>query len=418
MEICDPKHCTGCMCCANICNKGAISAINDEQGFLRPHINQKLCVDCGRCSFVCPSNNNPKLTLMKQTNIIYPKVLAAWTNNKIYREVCTSGGIATELAKYIIDCKGSVFGAAYGDGFAVKHIKVDQISSLDRIMGSKYVQSNIDDIYIEIKELLLDSRRVMFIGTPCQVAGITNYCLASGLNMDNLFTIDILCHGAPSPLIFSEYISLIEETYGKCIKSINQRKKCKSWLTYATEIVFEDNSKLIEYKEQNQYTEGFFSNLFLRPSCYSCPFASTDRVGDITLGDFWGYIETNSQDKDTDKGISLVMINTEKGNILFNAIRSNVICFERPIEEAVNGNPTLSGPSSVNPKYTDFWSDHKISCFKDLFNKYCKPSKIKWEEVSRYVSIHYTNTPELLKKFLRRYYYYIKNPFKNKYLRH
>ena len=180
-------------------------------------------------------------------------------------------------------------------------------------------------------------------------------------------------------------------------------------------ILFEDESKLIEYKEQNQFTAGFFNNIFLRPSCYTCSYANTERVGDITLGDFWGYIETSDLDRDTDEGISMVMINTENGAHAYNGILRHIYSFQRTIQEAVDGNPTLSAPSSKGVEYDAFWRDINNYSVEEVLDKYCKPSKIIWDEVARYVLIHHNKCPGVIKRVLRLYYFSGNHLFKNHY---
>ena len=229
MIICENDLCTGCMSCMNICGENAIIPKKDDQGFIRPLIDYEKCKKCMRCVKTCPVNR----TSGKRGHFFNTQVYAAWTKDDDLRKKGTSGGIATGLAKSIIEQNGVVWGAAYTDNFKVQHVCIDDFESLKDLTGTKYVQSDIGEAYRNIQEQLKRNIKVLFIGTPCQVSGLQSFLRNAGCGTTNLLTVDILCHGVPSPLIFTNYVNYIEKKYNKKIRKINQRGKKKSWFTYS-----------------------------------------------------------------------------------------------------------------------------------------------------------------------------------------
>ena len=355
--ICDKSKCTGCFACYNICPKNAIEMIEDENGFLYPEIDNKKCINCGLCKKVCPSLN--------EVDKKYPqKCFAAYSKNKDIRNKSTSGGIATVLSQEIINDGGVVYGSAFTDKCCVEHIRVTQIEDLHQLQGSKYVHSYIKDCYKNVKTDLKD-KTVLFIGTPCQIAGLKKYLMK---DYDNLLLIDIICHGVPSQKYLQEEVKRI-------VGNINvDRVNFRNGNTYGLYPI-KDNKILNGSDIQNSpYSDAFMSGISLRENCFSCSYAGANRISDITIGDFWGLDKSSIFYKDKENGVSVIFINTEKGAKYFNIINNLFEIESRPIEEAIIGNTQLMHPVVKNKNVDKF----RKLCNKYNFEKaYKKVTKIK-----------------------------------------
>ena len=365
-QVCDINKCTGCSACMQICPKKCIKMLPDKQGHIISVIDEQQCINCEQCVKTCPVNNPPAFNYPKQC-------YAAWAKNEDVRTSCASGGISTLLSEYIINNGGIVYGCASLKELKFKHIRIDNIKDLELLKGSKYVYSNCEYVYKNIKQDLSDNKKVLFIGTPCQNAGILNYI---GENK-NLYTVNLICHGVPSQQMLKENISNkidISNISSVSFRENNDFKiKCND-LEKRT-ITICDFSKI---RWENCYYEGFFRQLTFRKSCYSCLFAKSRRIGDITLGDFWGIGKKEKFEHSTKNGCSVCLINTDKGQNIFNNIKDNVEYYERNVNEAVEGNDQLRYPSKkgYNKIFFDFLypkiSFDKailISCF-ERFLKY------------------------------------------------
>ena len=349
--------CTGCAACANRCEKKAISMQPDEKGFLRPQIDQSLCVDCGLCRKVCPQNER---VAPSQEG----KVYAALAVDDKLRAQSSSGGIFSLLAEKTIQNGGVVFGAAMGDDLHVRHVAVASKQDLARLRGSKYVQSEIGDCYRQAKESLEKGKEVLFSGTPCQIDGLKHFL---GKSYDKLLTVDILCHGVPSPAVLQKFVESKESSTRKKVVGLNFRDKDPGWQGFSTTLFLDDGTKEID----NSYYYFFVGDYCLRDSCSNCLYASAHRIGDFTLGDFWGYRETGPEHiEDDDLGISLLFINNDKGNAALNAIRDKIDRAPRRIEETVKGNPLLSHPFPAHKRSAEFWNDFPSLSWDELVEKY------------------------------------------------
>lgn len=356
-QVCIPVFCTGCADCANSCPKAAITMAADEKGFLRPAIAQDLCVDCGLCKKLCPQNE--RLAPVREG-----KIYAALAVSDEVRAKSSSGGIFSLLAEKTLREGGVVFGAAMDGNLRVRHMMADTEEKLDLLRGSKYVQSEIGDSYKQAKECLEQGRPVLFSGTPCQVDALQHFL---GKEYEKLLTVDILCHGVPSPAVLRKFIESREQAAGKKVVKINFRDKDPGWSAFSTTLFFEDGTKEID----NSYFYFFVRNYCLRESCSHCLYSSTKRVGDITLGDFWGYKESAPEHiEDDDLGISLVSVNTEKGAAAFRAVKTKLDCAPRGIEEATKGNPVLVHPCAHHERSAEFWEDFPALGWDALVEKY------------------------------------------------
>ncbi len=315
------KKCTGCAACCNTCPVDAIAMIEGHNTFLYPHIDESKCINCGRCEKICIVNNLKK-------NNIKPKKMYAFRACEDIRMKCSSGGVFPILANQIIENGGYVCGAAFDEDFHLKHILVSDKESLRKLYLSKYVQSNIGAIYKEIEQLLKANKTVLFCGTPCQVAGLKN-----ALNKDykNLFTIDIVCHGVPSQKLFDLYLKDIAN--GKSIKNIIFRNKEFGWSCERMWIEFDDGSVYNKSRaEGDPYVTAFLENIDLRDSCENCKFSELPRIGDLTIGDFWGIDKVDSTQQDK-FGTSIVLCNSHKGEKLFALLEGKGIIKEYPFNE-------------------------------------------------------------------------------------
>ena len=358
MNICKKNECTGCSACLNTCMHDAIRLIESEEGFLYPEIDESKCVDCKLCVKTCPVN------CATDANS-YKAVYAALDKSDEDRAKSTSGGIFALLAKHIIKQGGYVYGAALDNDLVVRHVETHTFECLDRLRNSKYVQSEIGYCYRQAKQRLSNGYQVLFSGTPCQIAGLRNYLKK---DYPNLLTIDILCHGVPSPGMFRKYIKSEEEIANSKMTNMLFRSKVVGWKKIFSMRMFE-NGMIANWGDT--FVPGFLKNYYLRDSCYSCVYATENRQGDITLGDYWGYKETPPEYiEDDDKGISLVIINSEKGQNAFRGIRREIALAKRTMEDAKRGNPVLYKPCDKPDDYCEFWKDVNQLGWDGLKGKY------------------------------------------------
>lgn len=326
-NICKKDLCTGCLACMNICPKDAIVYKEDEYGVPVAVINQDKCIECGACVKVCPVNNPVE---KKEPLACY----AAWSNNAGEREFSTSGGIAAEISKTIVNDGGVVFGAAFDSDMNVCHMSADSAETLQRFRGSKYVQSYIGKSYREIKKALLDGKKVLFTGTPCQAAGLRNFL---GKEYDNLFIIDLICHGTPPMTYLRDYLKEIGG--GRKISKISFREGNDYCLAITGEKNFYKKTANCDY-----YLLAFLRGVIQRENCFSCDYAQGKRCGDITVGDFWKLDRKTMNNKYRGR-VSVVLINTENGNKLWETCKDKFTFEKRDFEEAKRGNGPLRGPS-------------------------------------------------------------------------
>lgn len=359
------SQCCGCGACAHICPKRCIIMKPDSEGFLYPEVNMDICVSCGRCGKVCPINFYNEEHTVK-------KVYAVKNRDESIRSTSSSGGTFFELASEIIDEGGVVFGCVMNKEFVAEHIAVYDIEELEPIKSSKYVQSDLKDTYKQAKKLLENGKKVLYSGTPCQIAGLRNYL---NKEYENLFLVDVLCHGVPSPKVLKEYLELLEKKYGSKIVSINFRSKEEGWKRLYIDVRFENGQRYFTFCGYDQYLSMFLNNMSLRPSCYDCKFTTLHRQGDITLGDFWG-IGKRYPECDDDKGVSLVITNTDKGNRLFENIENKLTYIDSNIDLATAGQRTLSAPTIKNPLRDGFYEMYEENGLEAALNEFVKiPSK-------------------------------------------
>lgn len=309
IQINKKEDCCGCEACVQRCPTNCISLTQDMEGFLYPSANPDLCIQCGLCEKVCPVINRRDLHLPIAS-------YAAKNTNKQIRENSSSGGIFTQLSEYVIEKGGVVFGAKFDGNWDVVHDYTEDILGITTFQGSKYVQSRIQNSYKQFEIFLKKGRLVIFSGTPCEVSGL-KYFLRKDYH--NLITIDFICHGVPSPLVFKEYLTELSNKYNSNIQTIQFRSKEYGWKHFCMKIQFSSEEVYTQPLNKDPYLLGFLSDWYLRPSCFACPTRNLSSGADITLGDFWG-IDTLLPNFDDDRGVSAIIINSKKGEEIIHNI--------------------------------------------------------------------------------------------------
>lgn len=348
------EECTGCGACKQICHKNAISMCSDEEGFWYPKLDMEACVSCGNCEQVCPVAKAEKKKSAMQ------KVYAAWSLQEEIRQESTSGGIFSELALQFLREGGKIYGAAYNEQFQVGHMGIENAKGLERLRQSKYVQSDLKNVFHEIKEEIKTGRRVLFCGTPCQCEALKHFLELHKLNRQSVLLVDFICRGSNSPKVYQLFLQELEQQYHSRIKRVWFKNKTYGWNNFSTKIEFENGKSYLKTREEDPYIRGYIiKNLYIRPSCMHCVFKGTDRAADITLADFWG-ISLGERQEDTDKGTSMVLIHTQQGEDLFQAVKENIFYEEKRIADVLPGNACLMKSAEEG--------EHRKEFLKDLDN--------------------------------------------------
>lgn len=341
IEIKDKKDCCGCHACATVCPKHCIAMCVDEEGFLYPSVRIDACVKCGLCEQVCP--------VIHQAHSRLPlKVYASMSKILKIRMRSSSGGLFTLLAETVIKQGGIVFGAKFDEDWNVVHAWTDTMEGITAFQGSKYVQSVIGTTFREAKTFLQQGRKVLFSGTPCQIAGLKRYLRKE---YPQLLTVDIVCHGVPSPAVWQCYLNSLKDRMEK-ITRVSMRDKTEGWNHYRMEIHAGKRALYSGRAACNDYSRGYLANLFLRPSCHSCPARQGKSQSDITLGDFWG-IHRFYPMFDDHKGTGLVLINTQAGMNHYRQI--DVYQIETTYQQGLMENPCLEKSVPYTRLRKEFW---------------------------------------------------------------
>lgn len=334
-NISDVKNnCVGCRSCEQVCPKNAIVIKEQEDGFLYPYVDQEKCIDCSLCVKHCPTQ------LSKNSSIVPLKVFAFRNKNDVQIMQSASGGVGALAAQEIIKEGGIAYGVSYNKSFGVKHIRVDCLSDLPQIQSSKYVQSDTGNTYSQVQKDLLAGKTVLYTGTPCQIDGLHSFLKK---DYKNLYTIDLICHGVPSPKFFKKYLEFQnKQTDGKIIYYNFRSKDKRGWGTqYLLKTKTKTKTKTLSL---DRYGKHFMSGDCYRECCYQCAYANIHRVGDLTIGDFWG-IGKSHPEFYSEKGVSSVFVNTEKGQKLFDGIKSKALVIDATLEEAMVKQGNLVHPT-------------------------------------------------------------------------
>lgn len=359
IKITEKKNCCGCTACENICAHSAITMQPDALGFLYPIADATKCVECGLCEKVCQFHSNYK----RYENYNEPKVFALRLKDDKQLMRSQSGGAFWGIARHFIDNGGVVYGAAFTETWRVTHQKATNTGELEKLRMSKYVQSDMRGVYKQVRDELRQGLTVLFSGTACQVAGLKAYIPVK--MHSNLLCIDIICHGVPSPRVWEDYIVYLEKRYNSKIVKACFRNKRFGWHGAKETFRFE-NGKEITRQTSNRL---YFSGISMRESCANCKFTNLKRVGDITVGDFWGISKDSPYEKDK-KGVSVALINSEKGEKLFNEIRELFIVEESNTTDCLVRQPQLQYPSNISPLHSNFAKDYANNGFMFVANKY------------------------------------------------
>ena len=328
----DIRTCSGCASCYNICGHDAIKFDKDKNGFSIPVKDLHKCTNCGLCEKVCPIEHPD------YSNIIEPKPYAAYDPKE--RRKSSSGGIFYTIAKYVISKGGIVYGASFDENLNLHHSGVDTLDGLEKLRGSKYLQSDIGDSFKEIRNHLRKGRLVYFVGTPCQVAGLKAFLMR---RYDNLITSDLVCHGVPSQTLFDKHLSYLKGKEGSDVKNYSFRNT-DYWFT-REEVQYVDGKKSVNNDgNMSPYLYAFGLGYSFRDCCFECKFAKIPRQGDITLADYWG-IGRFHPEIDDRGGVSMVLVNSSKGNKIWEEIKSSIVFKNSDIEACTKYNPNIIRPT-------------------------------------------------------------------------
>lgn len=363
------ENCCGCSACYSVCPVGAIKMQKDNEGFLYPEIDNKICINCNKCINVCSfkynQQNNGYKNSAKIEKSSYPKVYAVKHKNYEIRMDSRSGGIFTALSDQILKNKGAVYGCTLTDNFKAVHTKALSFKERDNMRGSKYIQSDMGDIFTDVFESLKKGIPVLFSGTSCQIAGLKSFLNKS---YDNLFCVDIVCHGVPSPKVWQSYLKWQEmANNAKCLGVDFRNKKDFGWKAHIETLTMKnaDNERIKVSSEV--FKNLFYSHNILRPCCYKCPYKSTVHPGDITIADYWG-IEKAAPEFNDNKGVSLVLINNEKGKKMFDSVSFALDYKSCKIEDSLQ--PPLIKPFPEPIERQNFWKEFNSKSFNHIVKKY------------------------------------------------
>ena len=367
IKIVDKADCCGCTACASVCAHDAISMQPDAMGFLYPVVDTAKCVNCGLCEKVCAFNDHYDTSL----NLPQPIAYAARHKDMAEVETSRSGAAFIAISDYILENGGVVYGAGYADHFRVVHKRATTKEERDEFKGSKYVQSDLRGVFRQVRQDLKDGLTVLFSGTPCQTSGLNSY-VGKKLR-ERLVLVDIVCHGVPGPYIWWDYIAYLEKKQGAEICWVNFRDKQEfGWAAH------KETFKFVNRGGKMSFTYLFYQHIMFRHSCGKCHFTNTKRPSDITLADYWGWEKTAPDINNDDKGVSLVLINTEKGRELFDKVKDRMTVIPARLEDCMQ--PNLQHPSAIHPQRMEFEQAYVQRGIEYVLNKWGKDD---WKKSTR-----------------------------------
>lgn len=344
IQISDKTKCCGCTACVNACPVQCIVMRRDRvEGFDYPVANPDICIGCGKCESVCPVLNPFEA---------HAPISAYAVRSDVFVDGSSSGGVFPALAKTVIDQGGVVFGALMENDMIVGHAEAETMEQVQRMRGSKYVQSDPYSSFFDAKEYLKDGRKVLFTGTPCQIAGLKKYL---GGDHESLLTVDVACHGVPGPGLWEKYLEALQKRTGKTISSVNFRDKSRSWRHYHFTCMDSNDEKVLSVKaEADPYMALFMQNMTLRPSCYNCPARVGRSCSDLTVADLWS-VASSVPELDDDKGVSGVLVHSEKGHAYMAKIAAETM-IELPVQSVMSQNGGFSESLPVPEKREEFFN--------------------------------------------------------------
>ena len=354
LKLISKQNCCGCTACASICPKGCITMAADAEGFCYPQIDETKCINCGLCEKVCPLLHKPE-----QHEVL--NVYGAKYNDEAVRQESSSGGMFTLFARHILAGGGTVFGAELDANLQVRHTAVTDEAGLAKLRGSKYVQSKMTGVFKQVRTLLNEGKPVLFSGTPCQVAGLKGFLMK---DYENLFTVDVVCHGVPSAKVYNKHLQELGEAAGEPVTQVKFRDKTKGWLHGET-VFMAGTQRLAASKRKETYMRLFLNNVSIRPSCADCAFNNKRGLADITVADYWG-INKQFPEFDDDKGVTLVLINTAKGQHLFDDVKSAASLISTDFAKGAQYNVAVSKSLGLHPKRQYFFDNLDRKTLKEL----------------------------------------------------
>lgn len=363
MKLCEQEKCVGCFACMNVCPKEAISIGYNELDKTIPVIDDAECINCGLCQSVCPVIQG---TEFKEPQVCY----AAWTKIDNDKKSCASGGIATALYRTVMEEGGAVFGCAFDDELNLNIRMAESVADLELFKGSKYVQSCTDFSYQAVKEQLETGKKVLYVGSPCQVDGLLHYLRKP---YDDLYTIDLICHGVPPTKYLQDYLHGLFP--GKKLENIAFRGERDFELC-----IDSDNERIYQkHSYLDLYYHGFLKGMMFRDNCFSCTYAQKKRVSDMTIGDFWELDKSSLEEKYYDN-VSVILTNTPKGEELLNMAKDKIHFEKRTIEEALKGNDQLNHPFD-RPKDRDKFEKNYYKGISEALHSTSIGSDVKLSEL-------------------------------------
>ena len=378
INITDKSKCCGCNACGDVCAKHAITFKTDIEGFWYPEVNKDHCTDCGLCEKVCPILQPADKVIRYDES----RVFAAYTKDDAIRTDSTSGGIHSMLAQAMYEKNAYVGGAVYNEDHTVSQIIDDDPARLPEIRSSKYLQSDASGVYKDIRAKLREGREVFFCGCPCQVQAL--YKFLGNKEYDNLTTCDFICRGVNSPKVFLKYMDMLERQFGAKATEIKFKNKKWGWHNFSMRVNFANGEEYCKDRYHDLFFIGYLqAGNFTRPSCYDCHFKGFPQKADITLADFWG-IEKLDKSMDQDRGTSLVMVNSDKGQRLFDSIKNKIIWKQFTFDDAKAGNPALtSSLKASKPNRNQFFEALEKEPFEKVAAKYFPPVPTKWMSLKK-----------------------------------
>lgn len=366
IHIENKADCCGCNACGDICAHNAITFKTDIEGFWYPEVNPELCTDCHLCEKVCPIINIDKL---KKNDFQEPICYAAEHKNLEVVFDSTSGGLFSALAEMMYKDSGYVGGAVFNDDFSVRHYISNDKANLPKLRSSKYLESNLEGFFKQVKALLSAGEKVLVCGCPCQMAALRAFLMHK--DYENLIIADFVCRGINSPKVWRKYLDSFEERYGSKVASCKAKSKEYGWRKLTQKVILEDGRHIYETRDQSNFTKGYIqTGAYCRPSCYDCKFKGYPRISDISLADFWG-IEKVNKSMEKDLGTSLVLINSQKGEAFFERIKGKINSIPVELKDVEGGNPALKY-SLDKPKVNrdEFFADLDKMTFTQIAEKY------------------------------------------------
>ena len=363
--VIDKTQCCGCNACGDICAHHAITYQTDIEGFWYPIVDETKCTNCGLCEKICPELN---IASLKKNDFDKPvQTIAAINKRMDVRWNSTSGGAYTAFAEVMLDQGGYVSGAIYNEDFSVRNYISNNQNDLEKLRSSKYLQSNAEGLFAKIRSLLKAGEKVLACGTPCQMAALRSFLRK---DYENLIIVDFICRGVNSPKVYRKYLDSLERKFGGKVVYVKAKNKELGWRNLTRKVTFDNGKSYYGVSMEDDFRRGYHTNVFCRPSCYSCQYKGFPRIADITIADYWG-IEKVDKNLDNNIGTSMILLNSKKGITYFDKVKDRLEWRETAFESILGGNMALIksiSPAKINR--TQFFEDLDKGTFDDVVKKY------------------------------------------------